>query len=119
MPGDIAWVGFLGSSKGGLEGVGQVASGAGVPVKLVAVDGSSGRVLENLASLPNGIFNGIFGGPIDGTVATDPTGKFLLLVGDDGGRAATNTLYRWSIGGDQPTLVAKGVAGGVWVPNGA
>jgi len=92
MPGDIAWVGFLGSSKGGLEGVGQVASGAGVPVKLVAVDGSSGRVLENLASLPNGISNGIFGGPIDGTVATDPTGKFLLLVGDDGGRAATNTL---------------------------
>jgi len=119
LPGDIAWVGFLGSSKGGLEGVGQVTSGAGVPVKLVALNGSSGRVLGNLASLPNGIFNGGGGGPIVGTVPTDPTGKFLLLVGRDGGGAATNTLYRWSIGDDQPTLVAKGVVGGVWVPNGA
>jgi hypothetical protein len=114
LPGDIAWVGFLGSSKGGLEGVGEVTSGAGVPVKLVAVDGSSGRVLGNLASLPNGIFNGTFGDPIVGTVPADPTGKFILLVGSGGG-----PLYRWTVGGDQPTLIADGVSGGVWVPNGA
>jgi hypothetical protein len=114
LPGDVAWVGFLGSSKDGLEGVGEVTSGSGVPVKLVAVDGSSGRVLGNLASLPNGTFNGGGGGPIDGTVSTDPTGKFMLLVGSGDG-----PLYRWTVGGDQPTLIADGVFGGVWVPNGA
>jgi len=78
---------------------GESLTGAGKPLRIVAIDPKTAKVTRTLSDLD-----------FANQPVADPSGAHILV-------RSANALYRWSEGDEQPTKIADDILAAQWVPS--